>query len=446
MSNVGRRCTVANPSSGNRFADLDKDEKLRDSEPVFRGVKELSLEECLLSWPEACQIATKFSSLAVLNVGTNQLSSLPAASFGSLATTLTTLNLEYNDFTSLAALAPLAALRALRHLHLKGNNIETITDAEDEGAAAPVFSESVQYVDLSYNKVATWSFVDGLPSVFPGLSALRFAHNPVYDSPEPEFAASTSTGTSQNQSQGQGQSDEAYMITAARVPQLKTLNFVTVSASDRANAEMFYLSRIAKQLAAVPEAAEALVLAKHPRYAALCEVYGEPDVVRRQEADPNFLEARLVTVLFSHVPRSGADQGEDQGQAQDRPSRRNSLADRKTRTVTRRIPKSCDMYAVKGIAGRLFGLPPLGLRLVWETGEWDPVAGFDDEVGDSSDEEEAEAGRERDGAGAAPAGEGGGKRAGGWVKREVELRDGPRQLGFCVDGLEARIRVEARTE
>ena len=88
---------------------------------------------------------------------------------------------------------------------------------------------------------------------------------------------------------------------------------------------------------------------------------------------------------------------------------------------------------------------------LFDASAWDPVAGFDEEEGDSSDEEEAEAEMERDGdeegtGGATGSGGNYGveKKTGRWVKREVELRDGPRQLGFCVDGLEARIRVEVR--
>ena len=98
---------------------------------------------------------------------------------------------------------------------------------------------------------------------------------------------------------------------------------------------------------------------------------------------------------------------------------------------------------MKGIAGKLFGARPLGLRLIWETGEWDPVAGFDDEVEDSSDEDEEDRKEADETAdlGESPQPDG---RTGKWIKREVELQDGPRQLGFCVDGLEAKIRVEIR--
>lgn len=386
---------------------------MRDCEDAFRSVEELGLQENLISWEELCHIATRFSSLSSLNLGTNQLSCFPEVPFYSLASTLTTLNLEFNEITALSQLSGITGLSALRNLHLKGNNVASLTTAD--ATTAPVFPVSLQYLDLSYNEVGEWSFVDALPTHFPGMTGLRLAHNPVYNN----AAGATSGDDSYAAS-----SEEAHMTAIARLAPLKSLNFSTVSATDRANAEMFYLSRIAKQLAAVPESAEHTVKAQHPRYEELCGIYGEPDVIRRDEINPAFLEARLVNVTF-HGP---GDLGREM----------------------RRIPKSFDVYAVKGVAGRLFGLSPLGLRLIWETGEWDPVAGFydsnnggggggdDDE--DSSDDEDV-----RDQAGendeqAARAVE---DKTGRWVKREVELKDGPRQLGYCVDGLDVTIRVEA---
>ncbi|UKZ77632.1 hypothetical protein TrVFT333_005356 [Trichoderma virens FT-333] len=297
----------------------------------------------------------------------------------------------------------LATLNKLRHLQLKGNNISAITS--DSGPIDVVFPPSVQYVDLSYNKIDSWEFVDKLPTVFPGMIGLRITHNPIYYSMDAESNAQSS--------------DESFMFTVARIAQLKTLNFTHITTTDRTNAEMFYLSRIAKQLATVPEAAEDSIKVLHPRYNELCEAYGEPDVIRREEINPNFLEARLVTTEFHY--EGASDEG------------------KKTRIT--KIPKSFDIYAVKGIVGKMYGLAPLKLRLIWETGEWDPVAGYDEQDGDDDidDEDDAlvetnldsqEAGGEDD-------------KAGRWVKREVELTDGPKQLGYCVDGLRARIRVEA---
>ncbi|KAL1861585.1 hypothetical protein VTK73DRAFT_7008, partial [Phialemonium thermophilum] len=215
---------------------------------------------------------------------------------------------------------------------------------------------------------------------------------------------------------------------------------------------------------------EAAVLARHPRWAELCDVYGEPVVPGRRgvgrggaTVDSNSLEARLVGAELYLASRGG---GGKQG-SEKSPEEREAPRNRGNDVKFVRIPKSFDVYAVKGIVGRLFGLPPLRLRLVWETGEWDPVAGYDEEemeqegkgsertgqgddedFMDSSDEEAWEAERERhegqvgqDRSGA-PARRR--RRAGRWVKREVELRDGPRQFGYCVDGSEVRIRVEVQ--
>ena len=374
-----------------------------------------------MSWEELCHVSTKAPVLSTLIASINQLSYLPETPLGTLPSTLTSLYLELNDFTSIADVASLAGLKSLRNLHLKGNQIGSLARDGDASGRLPVFADSLQYLDISYNRVSAWSFVDALPACFPGLTSLRFAHNPVYNDPDPAFTTQPKAAT-----------EEAYMFTVGRLAALRALNFGAISADDRQNAEMFYLARIGKHLAAAPESRAADVLADHRRYAELCELYGPPVVNRTQEVNPAFLEARLVTVQFVlHRERQDGGGGDE------------TVA----REETARIPKSFDIYAVKGVAGRLFGAEPLSLRLVWETGEWDPVAGFDDEVEDSSDEEGGEEGPEPapghpvQDAAETPAGEG---RAGRWVKREVELHDGPRQLGFCVDGLEAKIRVELR--
>lgn len=363
----------------------------------------------MLSWEEICCVAVSFPSLTTMAAGANYLSLLPTVNYGSLAMTLTTLNLEYNTFTSLSDLGSLASLRALRNLYLKGNNIHSLSSSEE--MPCPIFPKALQYIDLSYNQVREWDFIDNLTTFVPGLTALRISHNPVYDVPTSNVPSATA--------------DEAHMFTIARIGQLRSLNFSQITPNDRSNAELFYLSRIAKHLAAVPETAEATVLALHPRYAALCDIYGAPDVIRTQEVNPAFLQARLVTLVL----RCAGHRGD--------------------KTV--RIPQSFDMYAVKALVGKMYGLSPLKLKLVWETGEWDPVAKREiDDEGDTSDEEEEEVEdddevsiRVSKSATKTTFGE---KLAvaqpGRWVKREVELRDGPRQLGYWVDGQDAKVRVE----
>ena len=108
----------------------------------------------------------------------------------------------------------------------------------------------------------------------------------------------------------------------------------------------------------------------------------------------------------------------------------------------KQVPRGFDVYRLKGTVGRLFSLPPMGLRLMWETGEWDPVGGEEDGGGWSCSEDEE--GDDEDG-GAEVEGEDevGVEREGhGWMKREVELVDGMREVGFWIEGRGARVRVE----
>lgn len=382
--------------SGNRF------QRIREhrSEGAYDGVLELFLEDTMMQWEEMCHVAAECPSLTSLVATSNQLYHLPLVDYSHLlSSTLKSLTLEFNDFSTLADVASITPLTKLRNLHLKGNNITTLAP---DGTDLPVFPPSVEYLDLSYNNIQSWSFVDNLPKHFPGLKSLRISHNPVYDGADVDANPASS--------------EESYMFAIARLGALKSLNFSQITAEDRSNAEMFYLSRIGKQLAAVAETEEADIIALHPRYYELCEMYGGPVILRRPEVNPAFLDARLITVGFRS--RDGAEK-------------------------TARIPKAVDIYAVKGIAGKLFGEGPLDLKLIWETGEWDPVAGFDDQEGDSSDEEAEEEERERRGDDTHGA-EDAADRPGRWIKREVELKEGPRQLGYCVDGVDVKIRVEAR--
>ncbi|KAL2131155.1 hypothetical protein VTI74DRAFT_5466 [Chaetomium olivicolor] len=411
--------------NGNRFQQILDDETLPPTDGVFDGVTELALEDTLLSWEEVCHIAAKFPSLTTLHAGSNQLSSLTPIPSAPFTSTLVSLHLEFNSFASLTDLAPLTALPTLRNLLLKGNRIAHLTPPSSATTPPPIFPPSLHYLDLSYNAVSTFSFIDALPHSFPGLTSLRFTHNPIYDDPDLDTLTTTTTNSAGGEKGGISKTDIAFMLLLARLPGLQTLNFSAIRPSDRADAEMFYLSRVARQLAAVSEAEEGEVLARHRRWAELCEVYGEPVVVRRSAGavDGNLLEGRVVDTEFVLV-------GEHEG----------------GRVVKKlQVPKSFDIYAVKGIVGRVFGLRPMGVRLVWETGEWDPVGGFDEADGESEEEDlEAEWERREQEGGLGGDGQEGASKTGRWVKREVELKDGPRQFGYCVDGLEARIRVERR--
>ncbi|TLS24449.1 hypothetical protein PpBr36_08771 [Pyricularia pennisetigena] len=419
--------------NGNRFWNvLDKSPRLASAREVLSNITELAIDETLLSWEEICQITSCFGSLQKLSCDLNQISSIPAPFPATLSKTLTTLSLEFNDFSSLSDLAPLSTLTSLRNLILKGNNIATAS--KDDTTPGPVFSSSIYHLDISYNRITTWKFVDALPDSFPGLRSLRLAHNPVYENPTSVSQDVGGTASSQTQpgdsttattAPKRSVSEDPYMITIARVACLEHLNFSAITPAERTDAEMFYLSRIARQLATVPEGSEDPILAQHRRYAELCELYGEPAVMRQQEISHSFLEGRLIKVDFRIQGSSGtAPDGVDVAAAE--------------LVKKAEIPRALDMYAVKGIAGRLFGISPLELRLVWETGEWDPVAGFDEDDDEDSSPDDGGAGPDT----GPTAAEGGNQKHGRLVRRQVELVDSPRQFGYCIDGNEAKIRVE----
>jgi hypothetical protein len=69
------------------------------------------------------------------------------------------------------------------------------------------------------------------------------------------------------------------MLTLARLPEhVSMLNHTRVLPAERQNAEMYYLGRIAKELAAVGETEEEEVLRRHGRWGVLCEREYFPDV------------------------------------------------------------------------------------------------------------------------------------------------------------------------
>ena len=385
--------------SGNRLQVIP--EELVSAPQAFAGVKELELDEMLLSWEDFCLLAQQFESLKVLTVSLNGLKSLQSSLPNS---NLTSLTLEYNHFTSLSDLAPLSQLSSLENLLLKGNQISA---SRSEVSEQPVFGTKLQYVDLSYNQVNSWTFVDDLAEIFPGMSGLRLQHNPIYN------AIAEGEGSSLNV-------DDGFMLVLARLGNLKSLNFSTISDVDRRNAEMFYLSRIGKEMAAVPESEEHTITFKHKRYAELCEKYDKPDIVRmgHEAINPDFLEARLINFTFYMPPNT-------------LPHQKDAIEMKKG------IPKGFDIYRVKGIVGRLFDVKPLYIRLIWETGVLDPVAGYEEGEDESSDDEDNDTITiEVKAPASAETGE--------WMKREVDIEDSTRQVGYFVDGMEARVRVEFR--
>ncbi|KAJ5086660.1 hypothetical protein NUU61_007967 [Penicillium alfredii] len=421
--------------NGNRFQPLEED-------LTFENITELHLEDTLLTWDEIAAVSSRFPALTSLTASANQLTETSRP----LPDTITSLTLEYNEISSLSALRHLAALPKLTHLSLRGNCVTKLH--HDTNTAVPDFHfpTILRSLDLSRNNIAAWNFLNHLSALFPGLASLRISGNPLYDQPPlpPSIAAATSIMTSSKPMTV----DEAFMLTLSRLPPtLRTLNFSTISPQDRANAEMYYLSLIGKELSATSAADEPRILAAHPRYKELCEQYGEPSIARAVVADssgartihPRSVAARLVKMAF-YSPVSSSSSTTPPGDHQQHPQESS-----RPHVCVKDIPSSFDTYQVKALVSRLFGLRPYGFRLFWETNEWDPVekenvadAGID---GDDDSEDEtshpqldvsvsATADNSID--------------TSRFVRREVELVDSTRDIGFLFQGEtgEMKIRVE----
>lgn len=396
-------CFADEDASGNRFTFPSQ--RLDLGKHVFRNVQEIELNQTLLSWDALVVIAEQCAALTTLSASLNAFKSISSSINTEV---LTCLKLDNNMFTSLSDLAPLTAMSSLQGLHLRGNKIRATTNARNE--TSPVFGSALHYIDLSENAVTSWSFVDSLTDCFPGMTALRFSKNPIY------------AKSDMSQRDSKTVDEEAFMLTLARIPKLQSLNFSTITVAERTNAELFYLSRIAKELSSTSKGSEGAILAQHKCYSRLCDMYGAPDIIRTSQhvINPNFLEARLIAFNF-HLP-GGMDGSENDSQV-----------------LSREIPKSFDVYKVKSMVASMFKLHPRKIRLIWETGEWDPVAGYEDVVSDFSDNEAETQGIDTSDQRMAVSVE---SKQGRFVKREQVIEDSTRQIGFCVDGQEATVRVE----
>ncbi|KAM3071336.1 hypothetical protein ACMFMG_008928 [Clarireedia jacksonii] len=424
MEQIGVICTqLENLKSlrlnGNRLNIDSVELQVCQQQQAFTKVRSLELDDMLIDWIDLCRLLEGFRFITTLMASSNCFRTLRWPVNHS---NLTSLTLEYNQFETLADISPLSELLSLESLLLKGNKISLIEPvtgsgkekipAEDNGIrdTTPVFDTNLRYVDLSYNEINDWNFVDTLAYVFPGMISLRLSHNPLYQKP-------TADGEVQS-----ADAEEGFMITLARLANLKTLNFSNITAAERTNAELFYLSRIAKEIEAGFASDEQVIIARHKRYHELCKLHDPPQINREKiKVDPETLQARLINFTFLVPP---------------------SLQTVHTgNTLKKEIPNSFDIYRVKGIVGRLLKVRPMSLRLIWETGEWDPVAGYEELENISSDDEEEMKTESR----SAQNDSGPQQKVGGQlVKREVELEDGMRPVGNCVDGKEVTIRVVLR--
>lgn len=390
---------------GNRFRSTDMNEReVQYFTSAFRKIQSLSLADTLLPWIELCSIARTFRSINTFIASSNQLHQLDSSL---LPSSMITLVMESNEFESLSDIFPISKLPQLRKLVLRRNKVASIS--RSSSGPPPVFQDSLKELDLSRNNINSWAFINNLHTTFPGLTSLRILGNPLYGSlRSPDGKPLTA--------------DDGHILTIARLPQLKSLNYSTISAKDRLNAETYYLSQIALELSLALSASareEREIIKRHPRWKELCEEYGEPAIVSKSAAlDSNALSSRLIKIRLK-IGLSASPHVDE------------SLIKNTTGTEGAVIsaPKRYSIYTVQGLVGRRLGIPPPQVKLIWETGEPDIVAvqeeaSFEPWDSDVEDEQPMQAAQTSA------------------KMREVELAAGTRPISTWVDGDDVLIRVE----
>lgn len=395
FENIGEICGICRrlprlrslTLNGNRFSNSGGQDALPSS--ALPGVRMLSISNTFFDWTtEVVSLLREvFPGSQTMLATNNEWVSLGVIG---LPNDLRAIDLSENHFTSLADVVGGVAGSNVETLVLKNNKISRVGVG---GQSTPNSFFSIRELDLRQNNIADWDFFNDLAIPTPNLKHLRTSGNPLY----------------LNLKSAEGKhltAEDGYMLTIARFPRLETLNYSKITDKERLNAETYYLGQIAAELSSTTSEAEAaIVLANHPRWSALCEEYGEPAAkrqVKADELDSSSLAARLVTVDF--ISSEGSWRSE--------------------------LPKTLSVYEVLGVVGKRLKVMPLKLRLIWETGEQDPMASNAEggpEWWDSSDDEAEVAGNNNEE---------------GWVTREVELLAGTRVLGTYIEGREARVRIE----
>ncbi|KAL8721683.1 MAG: hypothetical protein Q9225_001683 [Loekoesia sp. 1 TL-2023] len=395
--------------NGNRFKRLRSEAE--EEHDTFNQIAELSLANIALRWDTVLALCTqrRFPKLQVLSLAFNPLDGSPNSSVNLLTPSLTRLDLTSCNITSLQPLAFLSELPNLLALVLRSNPLATLsTDTQ-------LIFPKLLTLDLTSTLLATTSDLGPVPKTFPILCSIQTSHTPL----------ATSHPSSR-------------LLTIARLPQLATLNNTTIPFHERTNAELYYLKLITSLLLAAetPEQ-EQHVLSEHTQWSHLCSKHGEPESILEkkrnaqdqeppqedQEYPPMSLGAHLCAFTF-YTTFTTTTESESQ-------------------THTRDLPLLIDIYALKGIVGRAFSLPPMSLRLILETDEWDPVPAAkpsendwscsEDEDSDDDEDTKARKRTEREE-----------RKRKLWIKREVELMDSTRKAGDWVEGRRARVRVEMR--
>lgn len=261
----------------NRFLALDGELP----STAFEHVVELQLNDTLITWAEFREVACFMSALRVVELGYNRLTSLSAKS-SKFVPLIHDLNFDINELSDWTSVATaLSDFVALRRLVLSRNGIRVIPPLSPE--CSPI--QNVQSLALSANRLDDWQDLDRLSQWCPRLESLNLAGNFL------------------SESDGLARHSRQYAI--AKIPTLLVLDGSAISAKERTDSELFYLSFISQHSSGNEEE----LCRAHPQWTALCNKHGRPAEALPRKGDDNKLSNSLITVnVYRCLTRPDKDQ------------------------------------------------------------------------------------------------------------------------------------------
>lgn len=401
--------------NSNRFKDLRSEaERLKD---ILR-LESLGLADTALDWDTVMVFCTqrRFPTLKSLTLAFNPLG-VPSNQLSKLSiNTLSWLDLTSCDIESLQTLAVLDNLENPFTLILRSNPLAILSTSPQ------LFFRNVVGLDLTSTLIANISDLSPIPNTFPLLKSLQTYRTPLANS-----------------------HPSSRLLTIAFLPQLFTLNNTNIPDHERINAEIYYHRIITSLLshADTPEQ-EQRVHSEHPQWPHLCAKYGVPESIQAKE---RALQSQIQpqgpapnTTITTEKPYPPISLGANLCTFKLYTKPPITLI---SKTHTLPIPLLIDIYALKGIVGRLFSIAPMSLRLIHETSEYDPVPVAKPDENDWSCSEDEDSGEDEEEKGRKRV-EREEKRKKMWVRREVELVDSTRAVADWIEEKEAKVRVERR--
>uniref|UniRef100_A0A0X3Q4J6 Tubulin-specific chaperone E n=2 Tax=Schistocephalus solidus TaxID=70667 RepID=A0A0X3Q4J6_SCHSO len=213
-----------------------------------------------MSWAVLKRIMSWMPSIKEICVAYNPLGDFPSVetpdgqSIAETFSGLETLDLTSTELTDFdRVLEVVGSAPHLTSLLLNGNKIRTLRLP----TTSPPMLRALNQIGLRDNLLEDWESVNELARL-PVLTTLILRQNPILLNCNPETARQE---------------------IIARLPKLKSLNFLEVAADERRGAELDYLKRYSKTWKEAQDSVDtkAMFAKQHPTFLQICEKYGPPD-------------------------------------------------------------------------------------------------------------------------------------------------------------------------